>query len=107
MKLLEKQFKFTRAIGFLLEFAFKHGYFLTFGTAYRSPKYNKFIGGHPKSNHPKRLAVDFNLFVDGEYIKDSKHIAWVVLHNEFERLGGAKMIKKDANHFSFKHGGIR
>lgn len=101
MKLLEKQFKFTNAISFLIRFAFEHGYFLTFGDAYRDPRVKY---GHPKSNHRNRLAVDFNLFVDGEYIQDSKHPAWIVLHKEWARLGGARMLINDANHFSFKHG---
>lgn len=104
MKLLEKQFKFTRAIGHLIKFAFNNGYFLTFGDAFRD---SRCPYGHKKSLHRMRLAVDFNLFIDGEYITSSKHTAWVVLHAEWDRLGGAKMIKKDANHFSFGHGGVR
>lgn len=107
MNLLEKQFRFTYALSFLVPFAFRKGYYLTYGDAYRDPEYNNSVGGHKYSTHQSRLAVDFNLFIDGEYITDSDHPAWVELHNEWERLGGSKMIKKDANHFSFKHNGIR
>lgn len=103
MKLKDKQFRFTNAIGFLIRFAFENKYFLTFGDAYRDKRCNY---GHPQSAHKNRLAVDFNLFIDGEYIQDSDNIAWRVLHNEWERLGGAPMIKKDANHFSFEHNGV-
>ena len=104
MKLSEKQFKFTRAIGFLIKFAFENGYFLTFGDAFRDSRCKY---GHKDSLHRKRLAVDFNLFIGGEYIRDGTNDAWIVLHKEWTRLGGAPMIKKDANHFSFSHGGMR
>ena len=103
MTLLEKQFKFTNAISFLIRYAFENGYFLTFGDCYRDKRCPY---GHPQSNHRKRLAVDFNLFIDGEYIQDSDHPAWEELHKEWKRLGGAKMIAGDANHFSFKYAGI-
>lgn len=104
MRLLEKQFKFTNAISFLIRFAFENGYFLTVGDAYRDERCSY---GHKKSCHKIRLAQDYNLFIDGEYIQDSNHPAWIVLHKEWTRLGGAKMIKNDANHFSFSHNGVR
>ncbi len=104
MKLLEKQFKFTFAISHLIQFAFKNGYLLTHGDAFRDPRVKY---GHRNSTHRMRLAQDFNLFIDGEYIQDSKNIAWVVLHKEWTHLGGSPMIKKDANHFSFEHNGVR
>ena len=104
MKLLDKQFRFTFALGFIIHFAFKYGYFLTVGDAYRDDRCDY---GHKKSNHRKRLAIDFNLFIDGEYIQDGDHPAWKVLHAEWERLGGAKAIKNDMNHFSFEYNGVR
>ena len=73
------------------------------GDCYRDPRCKY---GHPNSNHRKRLAVDFNLFIDGEYITNGDNVAWAVLHKEWTRLGGSRMIKADPNHFSFKHAGV-
>lgn len=102
MKLSTKQQEFTRCIGLLICFATKQGYGLTFGDAYAT-------SGHmANSNHYVRLAVDFNLFIDGEYITSSQHEAWGVLHEYWEGLSdmAAPMIISDANHFSFVHNGV-
>ena len=102
MKLSEKQSEFTRCIGLLIVYATKQGYSLTFGDAYATR-------GHiPNSNHYRRLAVDFNLFVDGEYIRTSQHRAWSDLHEHWETLSpmASPMIISDANHFSFTHKGV-
>jgi len=65
MKLSEKQQQFTRMVADLILFAYEHGYGLTFGDAYRSPKVEY---GHKNSLHRKRLAIDLNLFKDGKYL---------------------------------------
>ena len=102
MKLSSKQQEFTRCIGLLITYATKQGYGLTFGDAFATT-------GHMKnSNHYKRLAVDFNLFIDGEYIVSSEHKAWGDLHGQWESLSkhSSPLILDDSNHFSFSHNGV-
>lgn len=108
----QKQKQFTLAISHLIEYTYQKGYSLTFGDAYRDPRvfgvWGGFNGyGHKKSNHKKRLAVDFNLFVSGKYITSGKHKAWKVLHDYWELLGGSEIILDDPNHFSFEYGGVK
>ena len=112
MKLSEKQRAFTRMIADLIWYAYDAGYELTFGDAYRDPRVHGELGkkksySSASSNHKIRLAVDLNLWVNGEYITTSEHKAWDDLHNYWESLGGAKRIKDDANHFSLEHWGRR
>lgn len=78
------------------------GYELTFGNCYRSPADPT---GHPNSLHRKRLAVDFNLFINGKYIIDTE--PYSKLHDYWDSIGGAKRIESDLNHFSYPYGGMR
>ena len=112
MKLSEKQRRFTRLVGLLIEYAYKNGMELTFGDAYRSPeqaRQNADSGkGIVNSLHCERLAVDFNLFIDGVYQTDSA--AYRELGEFWESLGedcawGGRFKRPDGNHFSIKHGG--
>ena len=67
MSLSRKQGRFVFMVGQLIDFAYKNGYYLTFGDAYATD-------GHKKDSfHYKRLAVDFNLFraETGEYLHNS------------------------------------
>ena len=112
MKLSEKQRRFTKLVGLLIEYAYKNGMELTFGDAYRSPeqaKQNAAAGtGIINYLHCERLAVDFNLFVDGVYQTDST--AYTKLGEFWESLGedcawGGRFKRPDGNHFSIRHGG--
>ena len=114
MTLSEKQRRFTECIGKLITWAYENGFELTFGDAYRSPEQaaaNAAAGtGIANSVHTIRLAVDFNLFVDGQYRPDPEPYAplgehWKTLDPD-ARWGG-DFKKKDANHFSFEHNGVR
>lgn len=71
MTLSEKQQLFTVMVANLILWAEEHGYRLTFGEAYRTPEQaalnEKKGSGIPNSLHTQRLAVDFNLFVNGQY----------------------------------------
>ena len=78
------------------------GYVLTGGDLYRDPRCGY---GHPKSAHGSRLAEDLNLFIDGEYIRDWR--GHDILHDIWEKMGGAKRIMSDPNHYAFKHKGVR
>ena len=114
MKLGDKQRLFTQQVGKLIAYAYEQGYELTLGDAYRDPRLHGELGtkrgyGASKSNHKIRLAIDLNLFVEGEYITDGGHPAyldlgefWKGTHELAEWGGGSR---NDANHFSFNHGG--
>lgn len=112
MSLSEKQQKFTVMIGRLIEWADQNGYGLTFGEAYRTPEQAQLNAksgkGIANSLHTQRLAVDFNLFVNGKYQTDSA--AYKPLGEFWESLGGAwggRFSKPDGNHFSLEHNGVK
>lgn len=119
MKLSEKQRRFTMSVGNFLLWAYSQGYELTFGDAYRDAETQArlFKAGKSKtmnSKHRERLAVDFNLFINGKYITDKE--LYRPLGEYWEsivpgnRWGGRFSIKEenydteigfDANHFQF------
>lgn len=112
MTLGAKQRRFTLCIGQLIAYAYEQGYELTFGDAYRSPEQaaaNAKAGtGIANSVHTVRLAVDFNLFRDGQYLSDTASHAplgayWKALDQD-ARWGG-DFSKPDGNHYSFTHEG--
>lgn len=114
MTLGEKQRLFTRYVGMLIAHAYKHGFELTFGDAYRSPAQaaaNAAAGtGIAKSLHTQRLAVDLNLFVNGQFMTDSsahKPLGeyWKSL-DPLNRWGG-DFKKPDGNHYSMEHEGVQ
>ena len=115
MKLSTKQQRFTECVGVLIALAYQRGYSFTFGDAYRDPRVHGAYGvkesyAASKSVHKLRLAVDLNLFVDGEYISDGNHPAYIELGELWESLDdmarwGGKF--KDSNHFSFEHEGYK
>ena len=111
MTLGEKQRKFTRLIADLVIWAYANGYELTYGDAYRSleqAKANAILGsGIANSLHTQRLAVDFNLFINGEYKTDTESHRplgehWESLDPDC-RWGGRF---NDGNHYSLTHGGV-
>jgi len=111
MSLSEKQQQFTYCIANLILFAEATGYKLTFGDAYRDFRVFGRHGikkgyGRKNSCHKFRLAVDFNLFYNGEYLTDTEDYRvlgeyWEGLHPA-ARWGGHF---DDGNHFSFEHEG--
>ncbi|HDT7442019.1 TPA: M15 family metallopeptidase, partial [Escherichia coli] len=90
MNLSEKQQLFAVMIADLIHWAQEHGYRLTFGEAYRTPEQaalNAKTGkGIRNSLHTLRLAVDFNLFINGEYQTDTD--AYRPLGEYWESIGG-------------------
>ena len=113
MTLGEKQRAFTRMIADLIQFAYESGYELTFGDAYRDPRVHGKYGDKgsysaAKSLHKERLAVDFNLFLNGNWISDGSSEHWQVLGDYWESLGGSWGGRfNDANHFSLEHNGVK
>lgn len=74
--LRQKQSRFVRLVGLLIEHAYAQGYELTFGEAWRTPEQaarNAAAGrGIANSLHIDRLAIDFNLFRDGRFLSASE-----------------------------------
>ena len=114
MTLSEKQRLFTKLVGELITWSYANGYELTFGEAQRGKlqaEANAAQGiGIASSNHLRRLAVDLNLFINGEYRVDSE--AYKPLGDYWKSLGplcrwGGDFSRPDGNHFSFEHEGVR
>lgn len=103
MSLNEKQFRHTRKIALLIQYANEQGYELTWGDAYRAPTVTH---GHPDSLHRKRLAVDLNLFKDGVFLQTTDDHA--LLGEFWEKIGGTWGGRfGDGNHYSLEHGGMK
>jgi len=96
MSLSAKQRRFTWMIHLLVAYAYSHGVELTYGDAYAT-------SGHCiNSKHYQRLAVDFNLFKNGEYMtKTEDHVK---LGEYWESLGGTwggRFLGEDGNHYEY------
>ena len=114
MTLGEKQRRFTELVGRLILWAYDNGYELTFSEAYRTPEQAalnaKKGSGVSNSLHTQRLAIDLNLFVNGEYKTDTESHKplgdyWKSLDPE-ARWGG-DFTKPDGNHYSLEHNGVK
>ena len=115
MTLGEKQRLFTKLVGQLIQWSYEHGYELTFGEALRTQEQaaaNAASGkGIARSNHLIRLAIDLNLFVNGEYrtsTEDYRPLGeyWKSL-DPLCRWGGDFTTRPDGNHFSLEHEGVK
>jgi hypothetical protein len=110
----ERQRLFTRLVAKLIEHAYETGYQLTFGEAFRTPEQaalNAKVGkGITQSLHGMRLAIDLNLFRNGEYLTDSEAHRplgeyWKTLHPDC--CWGGDFSRPDGNHYSLQYGGIK
>lgn len=109
MTLSEKQRLFAKNVGKLIGFAYANGMELTFGEAFRTPEQQKlyFKQGKSKtlnSKHLIKLAVDFNLFIGGKYMADSKDYKrlgtyWKSL--DAKNVWGGDWGGFDGNHFEY------
>lgn len=110
MTLGEKQRAFAKYVGLLIGRIYEMGYECSLDWAYRPPEvaaYYATIGvGIRSSLHTLKLAVDLNLFLNGEWCRDETHHRqfgewWEKLNPELAwggRFG-------DANHYSYRHDG--
>ncbi len=96
----------------LLQKAHEAGYEVTLGEAYRPPEQalaNAAKGtGIRNSLHILRLAVDLNLFRDGQYLSSTE--SHRPLGEYWESIGGAwggRFSKPDGNHYSLEYNGVR
>ena len=105
-KLLDKQFLFTQLVADLIRWCYHNNYDLTFGEAYRTPEQaalNAKRGiGISNSLHTQRLAIDLNLFINGEYQNSLE--PYRPLGNYWKTLDpdcvwGGDWKSGDANHF--------
>jgi hypothetical protein len=114
MGLGDTQRQFTFHVKELIDFIYDSGYEATLGDAFRDPRAFGEMGlfgpyGRPESAHKQRLAIDLNLFKDGEYLRHTEAHRrfgefWKGLHPD-NRWGG-DFSKPDGNHYSRKYGGI-
>lgn len=111
MTLHEKQSKFVLMIAKLIYKAESLGYELTFGDAYRDPRVFGILKekkgyGEASSCHKLRLAIDFNLFINGVFQTTTE--AHRPLGEYWESLGGSWGGRfNDANHYSLEHEGMK
>ncbi|HCH49247.1 MAG TPA: hypothetical protein DEV59_00845 [Proteus sp.] len=112
MTLSDKQQQFTVMVAKLILWAQSNGYGLTFGEAYRTAQQSQWNAkngkGIQQSLHTQRLAIDFNLFMNGVYQTQSE--AYRPLGKYWCSLGGTwggHFSYPDGNHFSLEHQGIR
>ena len=109
--LSQKQRRFTRMVGDLIQQAHKMGYEITFGDAFRDPRLHGQLGekqgyGHAKSCHKLRLAIDLNLWKQGAYLTRTED--YTELGTWWESVGGSWGGRfQDGNHFSLEHEGMR
>jgi len=113
MKLSEVQQTFASLVPRLSDKAHEMGFRVTLGDAHRDERVHGAFGvklgyGHPKSNHKRRLAIDINLFRDGEYLEGTEAHRelgeWWEKQHVLARWGGRF---NDGNHYSFEWEGNR
>jgi D-alanyl-D-alanine carboxypeptidase-like protein len=114
---VEKQCLFARMIAQFIPKAYEMGYLLNFGEAWRpeivAQAYAKMGKGISNSLHCLRLAVDLNAYFEGKWLDGSQD--WHIPHLErlgklWESMGGSwggRFTKKDYNHYSLQHNGVR
>lgn len=110
MRLSDQQWVFLQHVAALINYAYLKGYKLTGGELWRTKYQHQRNLATNKSRakrslHMDRLAIDMNLFVDGEVIHDKKHPAWQDLGDFWESLdeknewGGRWNSINDPYHF--------
>lgn len=114
MGLGDAQRLFASRVPRLIDKIYEEGYECTIGDVFRDPrvhgKFGEKVGyAHPKSVHKLKLAIDLNLFKDGEYLSSTEAHRpfgefWVSLDPENHRWGGEF---DDGNHYSFTYWGVK
>ncbi|MCP5340408.1 MAG: M15 family metallopeptidase [Sinobacteraceae bacterium] len=106
----EAQRQFAQMVALLIQQADLMGYEVTLGDAYRDPRVFGQIGerrgyGESRSAHKQRLAIDLNLFRNGEYLRKTEDHR--PLGVWWESQGGTWGGRwNDGNHYSLTYNGI-
>lgn len=109
--LRQKQCLFAALVPRLIDKAIALGFEVTLGDAYRDPRVfgglSVFKGyGNAASCHKLRLAIDLNLFKDGELLTATKdHEPLGIWWESQGGMWGGRFA--DGNHYSIEHGGVR
>lgn len=94
MSLRQQQSIFAKKVALLILFAYEQGYEITLGDAWAK------TGHKDGSFHYKRLAIDLNLFKDGNYLTETSDHEPLGLF--WETLGGTWGGRfDDGNHYSY------
>lgn len=107
----QKQCRFMRLVPRLIDKAHELGFEATLGDGFRDARLHGAMGekkgyGHAKSAHKIRLAIDLNLFKNGEYMDATEDHA--ELGAWWEAQGGSWGGRfGDGNHYSLEHEGVR
>ena len=111
MKLGARQKLFMRLLPRLLDKAHSLGFEVTLGDAFRDPRAFGEVGekgpyGNKFSCHKSRLAIDLNLFRNGQYLSDTESHRelgewWERQHDD--NCWGGRF--NDGNHYSMQHQG--
>lgn len=113
MTLRQTQSRFASLVPALINKAIELGFEVTLGDAYRDPRVHGDVGvkmgyGHPKSIHKRRMAIDLNLFKNGEFMEGSdahRELGeWWEKQHPLARWGGRF---NDGNHYSFEYEGMK
>jgi len=113
MKLGEKQELFMRLLPRLIDQAHALGFEIRGGDLFRDPRAFGSVGekkgyGHPSSAHKNKLAIDLNLFLNGEFMsktEDHEELGeWWEDQHELCIWGGTF---NDGNHYSIKHNSVK
>lgn len=111
MSLGSEQRRLPPMIASLIQFAYLKGYEITFGDAFRDPRVHGAVGekkgyGHKNSNHKNKLALDLNLFKDGQYLTSTEDHEPLGLF--WESIGGTWGGRfEDGNHYSLEYNGMK
>ena len=105
--LREKQSRFVRMVAGLIQYATSQGYELAFGEALRTKEQAELNArkgvGISNSLHCSKLAIDFDLFVNGVWQTTTE--AHEPLGFWWESMGGTWGGRfGDGNHYSLAHG---
>lgn len=105
----EKQSIFLQNIAKLILWAFENGIELTGGELFRTEEQHQWNLAHGKSKavrskHQDRLAMDLNVFINGEYKTDKE--SYKALAEQWKKLNPNNVAGYDwgwdANHFEMK-----
>lgn len=109
MTLRDKQHEFALLVAQLIQEAERLGFTVTLGEAWRSPEEARRLHHEGKgirhSQHTKRLAIDLNLFRNGQYLSDTEAHQplgiWWEAHStdEYRCRWGGRFSRPDGNHY--------